>query len=86
MASPGAVLVEGHGELGAVDNLVARLCTDEGPRWLRASRWNSLSSAAGRRSAVEAHRNRPIGGMLVLRDEDDACPRDNWTGGRARAR
>lgn len=73
MRRPGAILVEGEGELGAADNLIARL--HPGP-WRRAARWTALHTAAGRRKAAERYRHAGLGALLLLRDEDDACPRE----------
>lgn len=45
----GYILVEGHGELGAVDNLISRLSEDLGLRrvWAPAIRWKNLHLARG---------------------------------------
>lgn len=80
LGHPGAIVVEGHGELGAVDNLIHRLAPG---RWRPATRWTGLQTPAGRRKAVERHRNTGIGALLVLRDEDDLCPRETGPLGSA---
>lgn len=73
----GYILVEGHGEVGAVDNLVARLSRDLGSplTWAPASRWPKLHLRGGLERGAEIVRAKPdAGALLILRDEDDACP------------
>lgn len=73
------MLVEGHGEIEAVANLLARLGTELGLpfRWRPPIRWKRLHTEAGMRRAAELVRSRSdAAAMLVLRDEDDGCPRD----------
>jgi hypothetical protein len=70
-------LVEGHGELGAVDNLVQRLSLDLGLRrpWAPAIRWQNLHLKRGIDKGANLIRSkRDAQGLLILRDEDDACP------------
>lgn len=76
MGKRGAILVEGQGELGAVDNLIARLWkrSGHGHVWMPPRRWTSLHTAAGLTKAVQSYRSQGLGGLLVLRDEDDRCP------------
>ncbi len=75
----GYVLVEGHGEALAVENLLIRLCADlELPFvvW-EVLRWLKLHQEEGVEKGCEYIRC--IGDadlLLILRDEDDACPRD----------
>jgi hypothetical protein len=77
------ILVEGHGEVEAAHNLVVRLdhrLGDHGP-WLPPRRWKNLhqftASKWGVLAGVEFIRSKPdVEGLLILRDEDDACPRD----------
>jgi len=87
MSSPvkkGFIIVEGHGELGAAHNLVSRLGAELCPRlpWTRPRRWTNLhlwetSRHGGIRSAAELIRTkREAGALLILKDEDDGCPRD----------
>jgi hypothetical protein len=86
----GYVLVEGHGELGAVDNLLSRLSADLGlPRaWAPAIRWKNLHLQAGvERGASLIRSKAQAEALLVLRDEDDDCPAEkgpamaNWLHG-----
>lgn len=75
----GYILVEGHGELGAADNLVARLWREAGhvQPWAPARRWVNLHKQSGIQKGVEATAARgDAGALLILRDEDDACPRE----------
>lgn len=74
----GYILVEGHGELGAVDNLVVRLWQEAGrwEVWAPALRWNNIHKAEGVGKGVGYVRSlADAGALLVLRDEDDACPK-----------
>ncbi len=73
----GYILVEGHGELGAVDNLISRLSADLGyPRpWAPAIRWKNLHQEAGLKKGAGFVRSKhDVEALLILRDEDDACP------------
>lgn len=75
----GYILVEGHGELGAADNLVVRLWQTAGHTqpWAPARRWVNLHKIDGVRKGVESIARRgDAGALLILRDEDDACPRE----------
>lgn len=75
----GYVLVEGHGELGAVDNLISRLSADLGlPRaWAPAIRWKNLHLQRGcEKGAGFIRTKRDADALLILRDEDDACPKE----------
>ncbi len=75
----GYLLVEGKGELGAADNLVLRL-------WQEAGNWQPWAPAI---RCVNVHQRRGIekgiglirakgdaGALLILRDEDDDCPKE----------
>jgi hypothetical protein len=76
----GYVLVEGHGELGAVDNLVSRLSADlELPlSWAPAIRWKNLHLRRGiEKGANYIRTKRDAQALLILRDEDDECPREH---------
>jgi hypothetical protein len=74
----GYLLVEGCGELGAAENLVTRL-------WQEAGRWQPWAPAircvnVHQRKGIEkgiglVRAKRDAGALLVLRDEDDACPK-----------
>jgi hypothetical protein len=73
----GYVLVEGHGEKGAVDNLISRLVSDLGlPRsWAPAIRWPNIHQRDGMEKGASFVRfKQDADALLVLCDEDDACP------------
>jgi hypothetical protein len=75
----GYLLVEGHGELGAVDNLISRLAADLGTSmtWAPARRWLNLHQQTGvQRGASRIRAEADADALLILRDEDDACPRE----------
>ena len=72
------VLVEGQGEVLAVGNLLTRLCADRGATltWSTPVRWPNLHLERGLRKGAEFVRAKPdVRALLVLRDEDDACPK-----------
>jgi len=79
----GYILVEGHGEIEAMHNLVTRLSGEAGAAtpWSRPLRWKNLHQWEAKHSGgvlrgAELVRARPdAGGLLVVRDEDDGCPR-----------
>lgn len=78
----GLIVVEGHGEDGAAPNLVTRLWSDLQLPFVvwdpRPIRWNKLTSAAGVAQLCEILRNkREHDRVLVLRDDEDGCPRDS---------
>lgn len=77
----GMLLVEGHGEVEAAGNLVARVTAElwlpitwtPPRRWTGLHRWEARKG--GVRKGAEFARIRPgIGALLILRDEDDGCP------------
>jgi Domain of unknown function (DUF4276) len=73
----GYLLVEGHGELEAVNNLISRLSNDlDLPRtWAPAIRWKNLHQRLGVEKGANFIRSkRDVEALLILRDEDDACP------------
>lgn len=73
----GYILVEGHGEKGAVDNLISRLSADLGfiRRWAPAMRWKDLHLQRGVEKGANFIRSKADAeALLILRDEDDACP------------
>jgi Domain of unknown function (DUF4276) len=73
----GYILVEGHGEQGAVDNLIFRLSKDLGlPRpWAPAARWPNLHLRRGLERGASVVRSKPdADALLIVRDEDDKCP------------
>lgn len=79
MNGRGYLVVEGHGETHAVLNLIVRLCTDLSLppcRWADPIRGGALHTRAGVEKALELVRRKPdVGALLLLRDEDDACPK-----------
>jgi hypothetical protein len=75
----GYILVEGHGEVGAVDNLISRLSEDLGLRrvWAPASRWPNLSQLHEIQRGCNVIRTKGNAeALLILRDEDDKCPKE----------
>ena len=75
----GYVLVEGHGETLAVENLLSRLRADLGLPYLawEVLRWLRLHQEDGVAKGCEYIRRKgDAEALLLLRDEDDACPRD----------
>lgn len=77
MTKKGYMLVEGHGEVSAAGNLVTRLWQGAGryEPWAPPIRWKNLHQSRGIESGVERIRiENDAGALLVLRDEDDACP------------
>lgn len=79
--SRGVLVVEGHGETRAALNLVTRLWSDLG---LSPQPWDdppvrglALHTRQGLERAAELVRRKvDVSGLLILRDEDDACPRN----------
>lgn len=72
------VLVEGQGDVAAVGNLLVRLSADRNATltWSTPVRWPNLHLEQGLRRGAEFVRAKPdVSALLVLRDEDDACPR-----------
>ena len=85
MQGKGYILVEGHGEVHAVENLVVRLTTETGNylpwatplRWKNLHQWVSNSGKGGlKRGANYIRSKKDVGALLILRDEDDACPKE----------
>lgn len=75
----GYILVEGHGEVGAVENLISRLSSDLGFQrtWAPAIRWKNLHVQPGIEKGANFIRTKPDAeALLILRDEDDACPKE----------
>lgn len=74
----GYLIVEGHGEVKAAANLISRLWQDlDLPflPWKDARRWKNLHREDGIRTACRYVRmQRDADALLILRDEDDACP------------
>ena len=80
----GYILVEGHGEIEAVHNLVVRLSHALGlflpwatpRRWLNLHQWEA-TRRGGVLAGAEFIRSKPGAvALLILRDEDDGCPKD----------
>lgn len=75
------VLVEGHGEVSAMENLLAKLSarlSDFVP-WARPLRWPNLhqwdAARGGVRAGIDFIRGKSdVAGLLLIRDEDDGCP------------
>jgi hypothetical protein len=76
----GYLVVEGHGDGRAALNLVVRLWTDLGLaalHWADPIRGKNLHQERGVQKAGELVRvKRDASALLMLRDEDDGCPRD----------
>jgi hypothetical protein len=75
----GYILVEGHGEVGAADNLVTRLWQEAGhwQPWAPALRWLNLHQRRGIEKGIGSIRAKgDAGALLILRDEDDGCPKE----------
>lgn len=81
----GYILVEGKGEEEAAHNLVTRLSREVGltlpwtkpRRWPNLHQWAPKSGKGGLRKGAELIRPKPDArALLILRDEDDACPRE----------
>ena len=85
-AAPLYTLVEGHGEVKAVPVLLSRLGRHLGVRtpWAATLRWKNIHlwepRHGGRGGLLQGlqflRHKRNVGGVLVLRDEDDRCPRE----------
>lgn len=78
------VLVEGHGEVVSVQNLLVRISQSQqcfypwsSPiRWKNLHQWKSISGQGGILKGINFVRHKQdVGGLLILRDEDDLCPR-----------
>jgi hypothetical protein len=75
----GYLLVEGQGEVEAAGNLIHRLTIDLGLdlTWASPLRWKNLHRREGiERAAEYIRRKTDATALLILRDEDDACPKD----------
>lgn len=71
--------VEGHGEVAAAANLLTRLSQDLSLplTWVGTVRWSNLHQERGVQKALEYVRRRAdVEACLLLRDEDDDCPRE----------
>jgi len=80
----GYILVEGRGEVSAVQNLVSRISCDLVfyLPWDMPRRWKNLhqrenEKTGGAIRGAKFIRQKPdAAALLILRDEDDGCPRD----------
>jgi len=76
----GYLVVEGHGDAQAALNLVTRLWTDLALapfHWAEPMRGKNLHQERGLQKACEMLRaKRDANAVLILRDEDDGCPKD----------
>ncbi|MEI7732202.1 MAG: hypothetical protein WCO56_21685 [Verrucomicrobiota bacterium] len=76
----GYLVVEGHGEIEAAVNLVVRLWQDlQLPplAWAKPIRGKNLHQERGIQKACELVRSKSdVTALLILRDEDDGCPKD----------
>lgn len=84
VAGKGYILVEGHGEVEAAQNLIVRLTKELGHqqpwdiprRWVNLHQWEARRRG-GARNGAELIRGKPdAAALLILRDEDDTCPKD----------
>jgi len=78
------VLVEGYGEVEAAQNLLARVSTElevffpwaHPRRWVNLHQWEPERRGGVRKGAEFVRCKADVGGLLILRDEDDDCPRE----------
>ena len=74
------LVVEGHGDGQAALNLVHRLAKDlglAGLHWADPIRGRNLHQERGVQKAGElVRRKKDVAALLLLRDEDDGCPKD----------
>jgi hypothetical protein len=80
VSKKGYILVEGHGEVAAAGNLVTRLWQEAGrwEPWAPPRRWKNLHLRRGIEDGVRRMAALPdVGALLILRDEDDACPKEH---------
>ncbi len=75
------IVVEGHGENEAAKNLVSRLWLDlnldHAHVWTKVYRVKNINTAASVSTACEFARAESFDKLLILRDEDDKCPKDS---------
>jgi hypothetical protein len=80
----GYLLVEGRGEVEAAQNLITRLSLDIGLympwnkplRWPNLHQWQSQRSGGVMAGAEFIRSKADAGALLILRDEDDQCPKE----------
>ena len=77
------VLVEGHGEVLAVQNLLTRVSQDAQcfTPWSKPLRWQNIhqwetGKGGVRKGADFIRAKHDVAGLLILCDEDDACPKE----------
>ena len=88
----GLIFGEGHGESESARNLISRLWLhlglDPTHVWTKVYRSSTLNTEDGIKKACEFARAEAFDKLLILRDEDDHCPRDvapeaaQWIRGR----
>ncbi len=72
------VLVEGHGEVASVQNLLTRISSEQDVHfaWAKPIRWKNLHKQSGCQRGADFIRAKPDAeAMLVLRDGDRGCPK-----------
>ncbi len=80
----GYILVEGHGEVEAVQNLIVRLSVELGftlpwtlpRRWVNLHQWEARVTGGVKAGAELIRTKSDAAALLILRDEDDGCPRE----------
>jgi Domain of unknown function (DUF4276) len=74
------ILVEGHGEVKSVSNLVNRLWNDLGLKHIPIYppiRWPKVHSEEGIKKGIELVLSRGNAtGLLIIRDDEDNCPKE----------
>ena len=82
IAKKGYLLVEGHGEVEAAQNLIVRVSKTVGlfMPWSKPLRWPNLHQWQGQRGGMKAgaeliRSKSDAAALLILRDEDDQCPK-----------
>lgn len=73
------LVVEGHGEVAAAANPITRVSASLGLAltWSTPIRWPALNTRRGVERAARFVAAKPdVDSLLVLRDEDDLCPRE----------
>ncbi len=76
----GLIFVEGHGESEAARNLITMLWlhlnVDPTHVWTKVYRSSTLNTQNGIKQACEFARAEQFDRLLILRDEDDRCPKE----------
>ncbi len=80
----GYILVEGHGETGAAENLVTRLWANLGLEhlvWKPSARLPNIQYEKGIRKGCNRVRAKgDAAALLIICDDDDGCPRETAPG------